>query len=130
MLRRSRKRSATSSPRDICNWRKWCRMAARRLFDAFDEHYALFMIDLAQPDFHNFAAARLYGAAHETSFDRKFAMSSINQHDHPHAAGTAKIEETVHGCPRCASRVEDVVHQKHVLIVHGKWYLARVQHRL
>src|SRR5579862_2952298 len=103
---------------------------ARWSFHAFDEHYALFVINLVQPDLDDLAIAGLHGSPHETRFDRKLAMASIDQHRHAHAAGPAEIEETVHGCAGRPSGIENIVHQEDVLIVNAKRYFARMHYGL
>src|SRR5580704_11600257 len=130
MLSRSRKRSATSTPRGYLLGASIRNIAGGPSLDALHEHDTLFLVGLLQPDFDDLAVTRLDGPADEAGFDRELAMASVDQHHHAHAAGAAEIEETVH-CRACgASRVEDVVYQEHVFIVHGKGYFARMKHRL
>src|SRR5260370_35956987 len=130
MLSRSRRRSGTSAPRRYLPAASMRSAAARSSFHAFDEHYAFFVVNFLQAHFDNLAIAGSHGPAYEACFDGKFAMASIDEDRHAHAAGPAKIEEAVHGRACRPPGIENIVHQEDVLIVNPKRYFARMHDRL
>src|SRR5665213_593267 len=54
-----------------------------RLFHAFNQHDALFLIHFRQANLDDFSVARLYVASHETGLDRQFAMPPVKEHRKP-----------------------------------------------
>src|ERR1700730_9179536 len=85
MLSRSRKRSATSTPRGYLLCASIRNIAGGPLFDALHEHDTLFLVGFLQPDFDDLPVAGLDRPAYETGLDREFAMPSVDQHHHAHA---------------------------------------------
>jgi hypothetical protein len=98
------------------------------LLDAVDKHDALFLVDLAEPHFDNFAGAGLHAAADVLCFDGHFAMAALDKNAERDAPGAPEVEKAVHGGADRAAGIEDVVNQDKIHIIHAEGNVGRLQH--
>src|SRR5450631_3791401 len=84
------------------------------LICSFDKQNLLIVIDLAELDFDNLAAAGGHGLADVGGFNGQLAMSAVDQDGQLYAAGAAVIEEGVEGSANGAAGVEHVVAEDNI----------------
>jgi hypothetical protein len=81
-----------------------------------------------EPHFDNFGGAGLHAAADVLCFDGHFAMAALDKNAERYAPGASEVEKAVHGGADGAARVEDVVNEDQVHIIHAEGNVGRLQH--
>src|SRR5487761_2401 len=96
------------------------------LFDTVHNHDTLFVVNFVQANLDNFGVGGFDGAADEAGLDGQLAMPPVNEHAETDATRTAEIEEAIHGGAHSAARVENVIDEQKIAIVHGERNFARL----
>jgi hypothetical protein len=106
------------------------RLATKLSRHAIDQHDAFFFVDFLEANFDDFRVARLHRLPDERGFDRQFAMAAVDQDAEADAPRASQVEKAVHGGAHRAARVEHVVDDHKVAIVHPEGDFGRVNHWL
>src|SRR5579862_3735328 len=99
-----------------------CRVELTR---ALDQQNLIVLVDLAELDFDDFAAACGNGFANVGCFDGKFAMAAIDEDGELNAAGTTVIEQRVERGAHSASGVKNIIAKYDIAAFDVESYRAR-----
>src|SRR6266849_2951096 len=100
----------------------------RLSFHPVHQHHALFAVYLPPPYLDNLGVAGLHHASRKLCLDGHFAMPAIDQHTERHALRPTQIKEPIHRRPNRAPRIQNVVDQHKVHVVHAERNVGTLQH--
>ena len=113
--------------RDAGNWVFQLSYCGLLLFHQQD---FLRVIDLAKFYLNNLIFRRLHRSSNESSLNRQFPMTSVDQYAKLQAFRTARPEQRVHGGTRGAAGIKHVVNQHHRLTCDRNLHLVFLHHGL